>query len=68
MELKDLVEEYKSCIPIIRAFREDRGIIVNGWLLCEIINDKELELTDSDRKALKRILNKIEKQNMKRGC
>lgn len=58
----DIYEEFSHIIQAIKSERKEHGLIVNGWLLCEIINDTELKLTDTDKAALKRILKKIERQ------
>lgn len=53
---------------LIQKLREDfkqRGIIVFMWVLCELLNNEEAQeiLTKSDSEAIKRIINKIEKQH-----
>ena len=50
-ELKELIKKQKRI----------KGKIVNGWLLCEIMNDKKLELTQTERKYLNQVLSKIDK-------
>lgn len=52
----------ENLIKMIRQFVANKGIIVYSWLLCEIHNDKNVQLTKTDKEDLKRILHKIEKQ------
>lgn len=51
----------KELKELIRKQKRIRGKIVNGWLLCEIMNDKKLELTKTERKYLNQVLSKIDK-------
>ena len=51
----------KNLRKFIREQKRIKGKIVNGWLLCEILNDKKLELTKTERKYLSQVLNKIDK-------
>ena len=56
-----------SCIPIVKEFQKKRGTIVNSWLLCSILNDEKQYLTESDRKALIRLMKRIEREYTKSG-
>lgn len=51
----------KDLRKLIRDQKREKGKIVNGWLLCEILNDRKLELTRTERKYLSQVLNKIDK-------
>ena len=51
----------KELKKLIREEKRIKGKIVNGWLICEILNDRKLELTRTERKYLNQILSKIDK-------
>ena len=51
----------KELKKLIREEKRIKGKIVNGWIICEILNDRKLELTRTERKYLNQILSKIDK-------
>ena len=66
-DLCDSITPQVSCIPIVKEFQKTRGTIVNSWLLCSILNDEKQYLTESDRKALIRLMKRIEREYNKSG-
>jgi hypothetical protein len=52
-------------IQRIREESKQHGTIVYNWALAELLNDKDVQkvLTKSDKEAIVRVFNKIEKQH-----
>lgn len=47
---------------MLHDIKDIEGIIAYSWNLCNLLNDKNINLTETDIKAIQRLIHKIERQ------